>query len=120
MLLHFAIGHTIYRVKLCLFAKRLSLPNSHAADANRAVVGFVKPREGNPMTTRNDLTIPRRVVWSIAGLNLVMLLAGLIQIIFFPQYQDTTIDSVLNLVARLLNIPIYTLLAVLIVSRQPW
>src|SRR5215510_13215556 len=120
MLLHFAIGHTIYRVKLCLFAKRLSLPNNHAADANRAVVSFVRPREGNSMTTRNTLTTPRRVLWSIAGLNLAMLLAGLIQIIFFPQYQDFSSDSILNLVARILNIPIYTLLALLIVSRQPW
>ncbi len=71
------------------------------------------------MMTWNALTIPRRVLWSIAGLNLVMLLTGLTLLVSFPGYQDTSIEGIVNLVARMLNIPIYTLLALLIVSRQP-
>jgi signal transduction histidine kinase len=70
------------------------------------------------MTTRNIPTIRRRAVWGIAGLNLVMLLAGLVLHISEGSGANS-IDSVVTFVAKMLNIPIYTLLAVLILSRHP-
>jgi uncharacterized membrane protein SirB2 len=70
------------------------------------------------MTTRNTSTIQRRVAWSIAGLNLTMMLAGLANVIGLLN-MDRSVQSVVYVVAKMFSIPIYSLLAVLVVSRHP-
>jgi hypothetical protein len=71
------------------------------------------------MTTRSSSNILRNLVWSIAALNLVMVLTALFGQISSPGGKGgLSIDSVVAVI-WMFNSSIYTLLALLILSRHP-